>query len=130
MAEAPSTPAAEVSGWTGWDVDEHDGAAAGQVHGFFADAEGGGPTWLVAKLGRFGGRLVAIPMRSCAGAAGRVWVAHERAVIRDAPVVDPALPLLREHELAICEHYGIGEKTGRAAEVVGRPEGAVTSQPA
>ena len=44
--------------------------------------------------------------------------------MRSAPVVDPARPLLREHELTICAHYGIGEAVGRAAEVAGRPEGA------
>jgi hypothetical protein len=44
-------------------------------------------------------------------------------------VVDPARPLLREHELTICAHYGIGERAGRAAEVMSRPEGSVTSQP-
>jgi len=44
-------------------------------------------------------------------------------------VVDPTRPLLREHELTICAHFGIGENAGRAAEVAGREEGAVTSQP-
>jgi len=72
---------------------------------------------------------VAVPTRSCAGGGGRVWVAHERTVIRGAPVVDPTCPLLREHELTICEHFGIDEGSGRAAEVAGRPEGAVTSLP-
>jgi hypothetical protein len=49
--------------------------------------------------------------------------------MRDAPTVDPTRPLLREHELAICVHYGIGERVGRAAEVAGRPEGSVSAQP-
>ena len=61
---------------------------------------------------------------------GRVWVAHEREAMRGAPVVDPTRPLLREHELAICAHYGIGETIGRAAEVAGRAAGSVTAQPA
>ena len=73
---------------------------------------------------------MAIPLRDCAAAAGRVWVAHGQEAIHAAPVVDPARPLLREHELAICAHYGIGERVGRAAEVAGRPEGAVTANPA
>jgi len=132
MIEAPASPltAAEVGEWVGWEIDPIDSADSGQVRGWFADAESGVPTWLIVKLGRFGGRLVAIPSASCAGAAGRVWVAHERSAIRGAPVVDPTRPLLREHELTICEHFGISERVGRAAEVVGRPEAAVTSQPA
>lgn len=133
MADAP--PAAPVSledvrGWRGHGVDEIGGGGIGQVHGCFVDAERGQPSWLIAKLGRFGsGTLVAIPIAACAGGAGRVWVGHERDQVRSAPVVDPTRPLLREHELTISAHYGIGEGLGRAAEVAGRPGGSVTSRP-
>ena len=53
MAEAPPSRAfpGGGEGWVGYEVDELDGAAVGQVHGFFADAGGGEPTWLIAKLG-------------------------------------------------------------------------------
>ena len=68
-------------------------------------------------------------MSDCAAAAGRVWVAHDRETMRSAPGIDPTRPLLREHELAICEHYGIGEQVGRAAEVAGRFAGNVVSRP-
>lgn len=128
VAVAP--PLEEARRWLGHQVDEIDGAGVGQVQGFFVDADGTKPTWLIAKLGRRRGPLVAIPYRDCAAGAGRVWIAHRREAIRRAPVVDPTRPLLREHELTICAHYGIGERVGRAAEVVGRPEGAVTSKPA
>jgi hypothetical protein len=133
MAEAPPSSLpflSEVRVWVGHAVDDADGAAVGQVHGFFVDAGGGEPTWLIARQGRLRGSLVAIPLRDCAGGGGRVWVAHATGTIRSAPVVDPSRPLLREHELTICAHYGIGERLGRAAEVVARPENAVTSQPA
>ncbi|HWB69912.1 MAG TPA: PRC-barrel domain-containing protein [Solirubrobacterales bacterium] len=128
--EAPPPSLAEASDWIGYDVDDLDGGGVGSVHGFFVDAEDGRPTWLIAKLGRFGGRLVAVPIASCAAAAGRVWVAQERGRIRSAPVVDPSRPLLREHELTISSHFGIGETVGRAAGVRGRPEGSATSKPA
>ncbi len=87
------------------------------------DAAAGDPAWLIARLGRRRGPLVAIPLRDCAGGGGRVWVAHEGETIRSAPVVDPTRPLLREHELTICAHFGIGENAGRAAEVAGSPRG-------
>ncbi len=51
-------------------------------------------------------RLVAMPLRDCAAAAGRVWVAHGPRGDPQRPVVDPTRPLLREHELTICAHYG------------------------
>jgi hypothetical protein len=120
----------EARGWIGHPVDEVGGRTVGQVQGLFVDAESGEPTWLIAKQGRFGATLVAVPLRDCAAGGGRVWAAHRREAIRSAPVVDPTRPLLREHELTICAHYGIGERVGRAAEVSGRAEGATTSRPA
>jgi hypothetical protein len=120
----------ETESWIGYGIDDVGGGAVGQVHGFFVDAEKSGePAWLIAKQGRFGATLVAVPLRDCAGGGGRVWVAHRREAIRSAPVVDPTRPLLREHELTICAHYGIGERVGRAADVAGRAEGAITSRP-
>jgi hypothetical protein len=142
MAEEATTPAPPPSvedarKWVGHEVDEMGGAKVGRVHGFFADAASGEPAWLIAALSRGGlslrrrpQRLVAIPLRDCAGGGDRVWVAHERGEIGTAPTVDPSRPLLREHELTICAHYGIGERVGRASEVAGRAEGAVTSLPA
>jgi hypothetical protein len=134
MAEpaASATPSlSEAKDWIGFQVDEVGGAGIGQVFGLFVDAAGGEPTWLIVKQGgRLNGSLVAIPLPDCAAGAGRVWVAHPRDAIRSSPVVDPTRPLLREHELTICAHYGIGEGVGRAAKVVGRAEGSITSQPA
>jgi hypothetical protein len=135
MPEPAATPGSpppldEATGWVGFEVDDVGGSRVGQVHGFFFDAGAGAPAWLIARLGRRRGPLVAVPLRDCAGGGGRVWVAHEGGTIRSAPVVDPARPLLREHELTICAHFGIGENAGRAAEVAGRPEGSVTARPA
>jgi hypothetical protein len=132
MAEAGSAavPSAEEAGrWAGYGVDDLDGSPVGQVHGLFLDEASGEPSWLIVRQGRVRGILVAVPLRDCAAAAGRVWVAHGRDAIRTAPVVDPARPLLREHELTICAHFGIGERVGRAAEVASRDAGAITSRP-
>ena len=128
-APAPVT-LAEAGGWLGFELDELGGRSLGTVHSLYVDAENGEPAWLIARIGRRRRtRLVAVPVLDCAGAAGRAWVAHEGGAVRSAPTVDPTRPLLREHELAICAHYGIGERVGRAAAVLGRPEGAVTSKP-
>jgi hypothetical protein len=132
----PALTTAEALGWVGFEVDCVDGAPAGRVHGVFADAESGAPAWLVVALTRRGflGRsrpagAVAVPAGECAGAAGRVWTAQERRALRSAPTVDLGRPLLREHELAIGAHYGVGEGEGRCAEVAARPEGSITAQP-
>jgi hypothetical protein len=121
----------EAKRWRGYAVDDVDGAGVGEVHGFFVDVVDGRPVWLIVKRGgRFNRTLLVIPLHDCAAGAGRVWAAHPIQVIRSSPVVDPRRPLLREHELTICAHYGIGEQVGRAAEVVGREPSSVTSQPA
>lgn len=136
IPEAGPPSRAEASSWIGWELDEVRGAPLGRVHAVYFDAESGDPTWLIAALEERGGLLgrrrailVALPLRDCAGAAGRVWTAHGREPVHDAPIVDPTRPLLREHELAICSHYEISARVGRAAEVIGRAEGSVTSQP-
>lgn len=129
MDEAPAAEAALDRSCVGFEIDDFGGSGVGRVHSLFLDIESDAPTWLIAALGRRAARLVAVPVGSCAAAAGRVWVAHDREALRTAPAVDPTRSLLREHELAICAHFGIGERIGRAAEVIDRAEGAVTSRP-
>jgi hypothetical protein len=122
--------------WLGSEVDDVGGKHVGRVQAVFADAGSGQPAWLLVALRRRmpllrrrAAALVAVPVRDCATAPGRVWTAHPAEALRTAPTVDASRPLLREHELAICAHYGIGERVGRAAEVAGRAEGSVTAQP-
>ena len=131
MAEAAAMPTlAEAMTWVGAPLTGVDGTDAGVVHGFFADVVADQPAWLIARLGRRRRiRLVAVPLRDCAGTPSGVWVAHSLEALRTAPVVDSSKPLRREHELAICEHFGIGDAVGRAAEVAGRAEGEVTARP-
>lgn len=121
----------EARSWLGDDVDDRDGRTVGFAHGFFVDAASGAPAWLVvrSKRRRLGSSHVVVPVADSAAGSGRVWVAHGREAIRSSPIVDPSRPLLREHELTICAHYGIGQRVGRAAEVARRVEGSVTSQP-
>jgi hypothetical protein len=132
MSDAPPSARptlSEAQRWIGCGVDDVGGSAVGSVHGLFVDAESKEPSWLIVKQGRFSATLVAVPLRDCAGGVDRVWCAHARDALRGAPVVDPTRPLLREHELTICAHYGIGEGLGRAAEVAGRDGEVVTSRP-
>lgn len=130
MTEPAAPSAAEAMSWLGADVAELSGGSVGQVQGLYVDADSGEPAWLIARLGRRRRtRVVAVPFSNCAGAPFGVWVAQEANAIRSAPVVDPARPLRREHELTICAHFGIGEQAGRAAAVFGRPAGDVTATP-
>jgi hypothetical protein len=111
-----------------------EGEAVGEVLSVYIDSGTHEPTWLVARLDggrrRRAGRIVAVPVDLCAGAAGAgVWAAIDGAGLRGAPVVDPTRPLLREHELTICEHFGITGDVGRAGTVNELAEGAITAIP-
>jgi hypothetical protein len=137
MAENPTLPVPlpEAIGWVGSPLADLEGGAIGVVQSVYIDSTDHHPSWLVAKLagsGRRerGARVVAVPVDVCAGAAGAgVWAAIDEAGLRGAPVVDPTRPLLREHELTICEHFGIGDDVGRAAAVNPLAFGAITSIP-
>jgi hypothetical protein len=124
----------EAIGWVGTPLADLEGATLGEVQSVYIDSNSHEPAWLVAKLsggrrGR-GARIVAVPIDLCAGAPGvGVWVAVEGARLRGAPVVDPTRPLLREHELTICEHFGINAEAGRAAGVAERADGAISAIP-
>ncbi|HEY7455724.1 MAG TPA: PRC-barrel domain-containing protein [Solirubrobacterales bacterium] len=114
----------------GSELDDVAGGRVGRVAGFYLDAANREPVWLVVALGRRGKKTVVVPIRECAAGAGRTWTAQEAKRMQAAPAVDPSRPLLREHELTICGHYGIGERVGRHAEVAARAEGEITAQPA
>jgi hypothetical protein len=132
---AEPVPIGEAIGWVGGPLADLEGGDIGEVQSVYIDSTSHQPSWLVAKLpgsGRRerGARVVAVPVDVCAGAAGvGVWAAVDEERLRGAPVVDPSRPLLREHELTICEHFGIGESVGRAAAVVELADGAITSIP-
>ena len=128
-------PLGEAIGWVGTSLADLEGDAIGEVQSVYIDSTSHQPSWLVAKLsptgrrGR-GARIVAVPVDICAGAAGvGAWAAVDGEHLRGAPVVDPTRPLLREHELTICEHFGISGEIGRAAVVAELADGAVTSIP-
>jgi hypothetical protein len=117
----------QARAWTGDRIDEIGGSSVARVQSVFVDTESEDPVWVIAKLGRFG-KVIAIPFLDCAAGAGHVWVPYPRDVLRGAPVVDPAKPLTREQELALCAHYGVHDELGRAKEVKGREDGSVTSK--
>ena len=119
----------EALGWAGAKLDELSGGTVGRVEGVLVDVESGDPEWLLVRIGRFGHHTV-LPFSQAARGAGRVWTPCDRDMVRQAPRVDAGQPLTRERELELCAHYGMGEGTGRGAEIAGRGEGSDTAEPA
>lgn len=128
----PSAAAAQpnledVRAWEGYRVDEITGHSVARVESLFVDGQSGEPAWVLVKLGRFG-KTVPVSIHECAAAAGRVWVPHDREVIRNAPAVDPSHPLNQEQELQILDYYGIPDSVGRGAEIKDRQATEITAQ--
>lgn len=127
-ADAGSPVIDDVREWAGYRVDELSGQSVAKMQGAFVDSQSGEPVWVLAKLGRFG-KTVPVSIRECAAAAGRIWVPHDREVIRSAPAVDPKLPLTVAQERQILDHYGIPEGIGRAGELGSRQPEEVSARP-
>jgi hypothetical protein len=122
-----ATGADQVRGWAGYRLDGIGGGAIGKVEGAFVDEASGEPVWLLARMGRFGHHTL-VPARDAVEGIGRIWVPYTRDQIRGAPKVDPSEPLTTAGELALLAHYGIARGGGRAGELDGRGEAAVTAR--
>jgi hypothetical protein len=118
----------EVRSWSGFRLDELNGAPAGWVDGAYVDAEKGAVKWLLIRRGRLGSHCL-VPARDAVGAAEHVWVPWDRGAIRSAHEVKGGEPLTVGAELELCDHYGIGGDAGRPAELAGRPRNAISSRP-
>lgn len=105
-AHEPPATMAEARRWVGAKLDEMSGSGVGRIEGVLVDAEAGDPTWLVARLGRFG-RRCAIPFDFAAAAGGRVWVAFPRETIRAASEIDPSGGLSCGEERELAGLYGL-----------------------
>jgi hypothetical protein len=136
MAEAktddttPPVPTlADALKWDGMPLDGLGNKTLGRVAGIHVDAADRNPRWVLIRLGPLAG-CTALPFEHVAEGAGRLWAAYEREWIREAPRFRPTESLSREQELELCDHWGIGEDQGRAAEVTGKAVDAITAVPA
>jgi sporulation protein YlmC with PRC-barrel domain len=107
----------EALGWIGSRVDDVYGAAVGRLEDVWIDPGTGAPRWLLVKEGRFGGRSTLIPFGDATAGAGHVWVPYEREVVRQAPAVEPGVPLTQQVEATLRNHYA----ASAAASSLGDP---------
>lgn len=119
----------EAEHWVGLQVDGLGDRTLGRLAGLHVDAEDGEPRWAVIRLGPVAG-CTAIPFEHVAEGAGRLWAGYERGLVRVAPRFKRDEALTAEHERELCEHWGIREQTGRAAEVAHRDPDEISALPA
>jgi hypothetical protein len=119
----------EAMAWEGLRIDGLGNKTLGRIAGIHVDAEDSEPRWALIRLGPLAG-CTAIPFEHVAEGAGRLWAAYDRDWIREAPRFRPTESLTALQELELCEHWGIREGYGRAAEVSQQDADEITAVPA
>lgn len=126
----------EALGWIGSRVDDVFGSAIGRLEDVWIDPATGEPRWLLVKEGRFGGRSTLVPFDQATPGDDTVWIPYERSVVREAPQIEPGVPLTQQVEATLRNHYAANtaaavahgyQSTGREAEQEGPPDSRATS---
>jgi hypothetical protein len=115
--------------WLGLKVDDVSGNGIGKVSGLLVDTDSEDPKWLITKMGMFTGEA-GIPFDHVAEAGGRIWAAYDRDMVRSSPKLSAGQTLNARQELQLCEHYGIRDTVGRAAELAERDGDEISAEPA
>lgn len=112
LAQPPGLEGARAC--VGAKLDALDGTSVGRIESVLVDASGGEPTWLIARLGRFG-RRVAVPYDFVARGVGHAWVPFSRETIKAASELDPVGGLSGADERELGVHFGMPASSGRLA---------------
>jgi hypothetical protein len=115
--------------WNGLRIDGLENKTLGRIAGIHVDAQDGEPRWALIRIGPLAG-CTAIPLEHVAEGSGRLWAAYDKDWIREAPRFRPNESLTALQELELCEHWGIREGQGRAAEVAEQDAEEITAVPA
>ncbi len=95
----------EALGWIGSGLDDIYGASVGSVEDVWIDPGTGAPRWLLVREGRFGGLSTLIPFNDATAGSGHLWVPYECDVVWAAPRIEPGVPLTRQVEATLSNHY-------------------------
>jgi sporulation protein YlmC with PRC-barrel domain len=118
----------EALGWIGSRVDDINGVAIGRLEDIWIDPATGEPRWLLVKEGRFGGRSTLVPFDDAVPGDGHVWIPYERDVVREAPQVEPAVPLTQQVEMTLRNHYA-ANTTAAVSQGAQQPDPAAAGEP-
>ncbi|HET6547289.1 MAG TPA: hypothetical protein VFG79_02450 [Solirubrobacter sp.] len=98
----------------------------GTIDEIYLDAETDGPGWAVVSTGLFGNQQSIVPIGDATSTGDGVRVPFEKAVVKDAPRIDPDGRLSQDEERALYQHYGreYRDFSGSADSARGRPRAA------
>ena len=99
----------DVVGATAYDGS---GDKIGKVGNVYYDDETDQPKWMTVHTGLFGGNETFVPFQGAEIASGgRVDLAYDKALVKDAPNVDEDGHLSPEEEQRLYRHYSLGNGT-------------------
>jgi uncharacterized protein (TIGR02271 family) len=106
--------------WRDMVVVDRDAATVGTISTFYLDRASGLPTWALVHTGWFGDRHTFVPLTHAVEVGGEIQLPYPKALVQQAPRVDPATELSADDELHLYGHYGLHDHYGAVAE---RPPG-------
>ena len=96
----------DVLSWRGQDLIDNDGDKVGTIEDIYLDRETDEPEWAVVTTGLFGTKRSFVPLSNAQTGEDGVRVPFEKALVKDAPKVDPDGELSNQEERALYQHYG------------------------
>ncbi|GAA4264416.1 PRC and DUF2382 domain-containing protein [Frondihabitans peucedani] len=93
----------------GADVYGSDDSKIGTVGQVYVDGETQAPTWVTVRTGLFGSSESFAPLTDATFEGGALRVAHDKAVVKDAPRIADDGELSVEEEQSLFAYYGNGD---------------------
>ncbi|HET6549434.1 MAG TPA: PRC and DUF2382 domain-containing protein, partial [Solirubrobacter sp.] len=110
-----STTREDVLHWRGRTLVDAEGAKIGAIDEIYLDADTDGPEWAVVSTGLFGNKQSFVPIGDATSSGDGIRVPFEKAVVKDAPRIDPDGRLSQDEERELYRHYGrdYGDSSGQ-----------------
>src|SRR4051794_13003625 len=120
----------DLTAWIGHNAVDRNGDKIGKIADLYFDDDTGRPEWLAVHTGLFGTKVSFVPLAASRAAGDELMVAYDKAMIKEAPKVEPEGALSPAEEEALYGHYGYGG-TGRQTQPTAndRGQGQDTSGP-
>ena len=96
----------DVRAWRGLTLVDRDGDKIGKIEDIYLDRSSGEPEWIAVKTGLFGSNVSFVPIQDAAQEGDDIRAGYEKALVKDAPNVDPDGELSSEEERRLYQHYG------------------------
>ena len=83
------------------------GDKIGTIDDIYLDTQTGQPGWALVHTGLFGTKRTFVPLEQADQAGDDVRVPYEKALVKDAPGIDPDGALSHQEEQTLYQHYGL-----------------------